>query len=56
VLKNRRIRDLTIGFIAYFIVSWTLDLFDLNTGIVRFIVFLIIVFIGYFIIPLFKEK
>jgi len=56
VLKNVRIKDFAMGFITYFIVSIILDLFGLNTEIVRFMVFLIIVLLGYFITSLYNKK
>lgn len=56
MFKNFQIKDFAMGLITYFIVSMTLDLFGVNRGIVRFIIFVFILLAAYFAIPLYKKN
>jgi hypothetical protein len=49
MLKNDKIKSFIMGFISYFVLTIILELFGVDTFIVRSIIGAIIILIGYFI-------
>lgn len=56
MFKNERIKNFVLGFITYFVLAIILDLFGIDTIIVRTIIIAIIILGGYFITRVYKKK
>lgn len=56
MLKNDKIKSFIMGFISYFVLTVILELFGVDTFIVRTIIAAILILIGYFIILLYKKN
>jgi hypothetical protein len=56
MFKNESIKGFLLGFITYFLLSIILDLFGIDTVVIRTTVFAIIILLGYFINNLYKKK
>ena len=56
MIKNDKIKSFIMGFISYFVLTIILDLFGVDTFILRTIIGAIIILVGFFIILLYKRK
>ena len=56
MFKNKRIKNFVLGFITYFLLATILDLFEVDTKIIRTIIIVIIIVVGYFLILLYKKN
>ena len=56
MLKKARIKDFILGFVAYFVVTISLDFLGLDSIIIRISIFIFLMLVGYFIIPLHKKN
>jgi hypothetical protein len=53
---NKKIGSFILGFISYFVLSIILDLFGVNTVIIKVIIITVIILAAYIILELRKRK